>query len=341
MKIIAQLDYFPILRNEGRPGLSTKLLLPTPKRRSLRPNHPLKKTMTKTIKSKSPRPGSSKEEAPALLDIRSEERIKEFLASAAFYPASRLDPRPVMELASKFSNFIYVDYSLGAKRVEGALSGSRFDGYRIAEIEDVEPEALLGFSWKDLPPPRRLVPEQMKKPFIKIARLKKCRNAGTNPGAEEIRILYICGEALVIYRALYHRRELAPACLVYVNPGIYEGGNYLDFSGILAIWLLSDEERRLPEFLFHDYSAMDEQAEDFFSIHPLYGPEEDPCQQADDVSPSPLVLHRLKNPLDPMEVTLARCDAVSRLHMRWAFQRRENESKAKKKRGNKTPKPQN
>ena len=297
--------------------------------------------MTKTKKSKNPRPSPSKEKASAILDVRSEERIKEFLASAVFYPASRLDPRPVMELAGKFSNFVYVDYSLGAKRVEGALCGSRFDGYRIAEIEDVEPEGLLGCSWKDLPPPRRLDPERMKKPFIKIARLKKRRKAEGDSGAKEIRILFICGEALVIYRALYHRRELAPGCLVYVNPGIYEGGNHLDFPGILAIWLLGDGEHRLPIFLFHDYSAMDERAEDFFAIHPLYEPEDDPGDQADDVSPSPLALHRLKNPLDPMEVTIARFDAVSRVQMRAFFERRENERKAKKKLGLRTQKPQN
>ncbi|MFZ4774157.1 MAG: hypothetical protein ACOYM3_02260 [Terrimicrobiaceae bacterium] len=297
--------------------------------------------MTKTKKSKNSRHGSSKEELPSILDVRSEGRIKDFLASAVFYPASRLDPRPVMELAGKFSNFVYVDYSLGAKRVEGGLCGPRFDGYRVAEIEDFEPEGFLGCSWKDLPPPRRLDPERMKKPFIKIARLKKRRKADGDSGAEEIRILFICGEALVIYRALYHRRELAPDCLVYVNPGIYEGGNHLDFPGILALWLLGDEEHRLPKYLFHDYSAMDEQAGDFFAIHPLYEPEEDPGEQADDVSPSPLALHRLKNPLDPMEVTIAQFDAASRVHMRGFFERRENERKAKKKRGLLTPKSQN
>jgi hypothetical protein len=297
--------------------------------------------MTKTKKSKNPRLSPSREQAPSILDVRSEERIKEFLATAVFYPASSLDPRPVVELAGKFSNFVYVDYSFEAKRVEGALCGTRFDGYRIAEIKDVEPEALLGCSWKDLPPPRRLDPERMKKPFIKIARLKKHRKADDDSGAEEICILHICGEALTIYEALYRRRDLVPGCLAYINPGIYEGGNHLDFPGILAIWILGDGEHPLPKYLFHDYSAMDEQAEDFFAIHPLYEPEEDPGEQSDEVSPSPLALHRLKNPLDPMEVTIAQFDAASRVHMRGFFERRENERKAKKKRGLQTVKPQN
>ncbi|TSA30082.1 MAG: hypothetical protein D4R65_13995 [Verrucomicrobiaceae bacterium] len=272
--------------------------------------------------------------------LRSEDRIKEFLASAVFYPASRLDPRPVMELAGNFSNFVYVDYSLGAKRVEEGLCEPRFAGYRVAEIEDVEPEGFLGCSWKDLPPHIRRVPERMKKPFIKIARLKKRRKADGDSGAEEICILYICGEALTIYEALYRRRDLAPGCLAYINPGIYEGGNYLDFPGILAHRLLIDVEWWLPKYLLHDFSGMDERAEDFFAIHPLYEPEDDPEGQSDDVSPSPLALHRLKNPLDPMEVTIAQCDAVSRVHLRACFERRENERKAKKKRGLRTPKPQ-
>jgi hypothetical protein len=297
--------------------------------------------MTKTKKSKNPRYGPSKEEAPAILDVSSEERIKEFLASAVFYPASRLDPRPVMELAGKFSNFVYVDYSLGAKRVDRALCGPLFDGYRIAEIEDVEPELLLEHSWKDLPPHLRRVPDRIKKPFIKIARLKKLRKAGANPGAEEICILFICGEALSIYEALYRRRDLAPGCLAYINPGIYEGGNYLDFPGILAHRLLIDPGWWLPKYLLHDFSGMDERAEDFFAIHPLYEPEEGSGEQADDVSPSPLALHRLKNPIDPMEVTIAQCDAVSRVQMRACFERRENERKAKKKLGLRTQNPQN
>lgn len=267
--------------------------------------------------------------------------IKMFLGSAVFYPASRLDPRPVMELAGKFSNFVYVDYSLGAKRIEGGLCGPRFAGYRVAEIEEAEPEGVLGCSWKDLPPHlRRIDPERMKKPLIKFARLKQRRKESANPGAEEICILFICGEALSIYEALYRRRDLAPACLAYINPGIYEGGNYLDFPGILAHRLLIDPESWLPKYLLHDFSGMDERAEDFFAIHPLYEPEEDPGEQADDVSPSPLALHRLKNPLDPMEVTIAQCDAVSRVQMRAFFERREKERKARKKSGLRTTKPQ-
>jgi len=278
-------------------------------------------------------PSDSEEEfaffpfTPEILDTGNEDRIREFLQTAVFYPASRLDPRPVIHLSDRFQNFIYVDYDLSPKRVESGLQGPRFTGYKCLQIENLQPEQLLGGSSKSLPAPyHAIAPRITKMPFIKIARFQKRRRATSGSGSKEIRILFICGEALVIYDALFRRRGLVPACLSYLCPGIYEGGNFLDFPPLLA-WKFLEKPDRFPQFLFHDYGGMDDKTEDFFPLHPLYLPECE-IEPDDDTAPPSVVFHKLMDPLDEMEVKIAQFAAVGAIQMRRFWKRREDERKA-------------
>lgn len=280
-------------------------------------------------------PSDSEEEfaffpfAPEILDTGNEDRIREFLQTAVFYPASRLDPHPVIHLADRFQNFIYVDYDLSPKRVESGFHGSRFTGYKCLQIENLQPEQLLGCSWKSLPAPyHAIAPRITKTPFIKIARFQKRCRATSNSGSKEFRILFICGEALVIYEALFRRRGLVPACLSYLCPGIYEGGNFLDFPPLLA-WKFLEKPNRFPPFLFHDHEGMDDKAEDFFPLHPLYLPEGEIKPDGETARP-PVALHKLMDPLDGGEVQIAQFAAVGAIQMRRFWKRREDGRQAAK-----------
>jgi hypothetical protein len=219
-----------------------------------------------------------------------------------------------------------VDYSIGAKRVEKWLRSPDFSGYRCKSIKDLKPEPLLGAPWKEITPSGPIDESQQKKPFIKLAKFQKLGSDSSNPAAEEMTILYICGEAARICYKLYRRPFVPPACLVYLNPGPYEGENYLDFPALLA-YTFVEEKGCLPEFLFHDYSGMDEKSDDFFSLSEIYLPMEE--KDLDHPLPPNIALHKLKDPLGPMDFLIVQAGAKSPLMMRRFFERRRQEAQAK------------
>lgn len=247
-------------------------------------------------------------------------RTREFLQSAVFYPASGLDPRPVVHLADRFQNFIYVDYNLGSSKVAAGFLKTRFPGYGCGEVEDLDPESFIGVPWMKLPAPHKKIPRLLEKqPFIRLVRLKKHGNRQPSTGAEEIHILFIRGEALVVYEALYARRKIVPACIAYLDHGIHEGRDFGDFPPLLA-WKFLEKPNQFPRFLFHDYGGMDEKAADFLPLHPLYVPESD-VEPDEETAPLSVALHKLMEPLDETEVKIAQVSAMSIIQMRRFFHR--------------------
>ena len=259
---------------------------------------------------------------PAAWPLASEEETREFLSAAVFCPAVGLDPRPVSRLGGRFKNFIYADPGFGLGGVERALSGSFSPGYECLGIENLPPEPLLGFAWKALPEPYGKWAPRVKKPFIELARLKK----GKRPaGGEETRLIFIRGEPLAVHGALYRRRGLAPSCLAYLPPGPQDDS---PFPHLLA-WQFVKPPARLPAFLLHNYSGMNDRADGFFALHPLF-PES--VEETKPATASPdFVFRKLMDPIDEREVKIAQFAAFGALRMRQFWGRVEERARQKRK----------
>lgn len=154
------------------------------------------------------------------------------LEDSVYYPASGTDGRPVQYLAGNFFSFIYVDYGIG--RDETVEQLGTFRGYAPLAFRDVQPNELTPRGWQSLPPrpgagdPRRSA-AWVRSPFALWAVFVRTPEFGPDHGPERFSLLYIGGDGVATFQALYPGNRATPAAVAIIQPGTGFGGNWTDF----------------------------------------------------------------------------------------------------------------
>lgn len=186
--------------------------------------------------------------------------IGELLANSLYYPSSGRDGDPVRYLAGLVHSFIYVDYAIEHDDMLASMHHNHhgFNGYSILCCRDVSEKELTPEGWQSLPlnhsdgNPEKY--RDMMKPPCSIWAIYQ-RNQGLDDthGPERFSFLYICGDGVATFQALYHGNKCAPDVVAIIQPGTGFGRNWTDFenpSMIFARSVLGNKNGK-PEFLLY------------------------------------------------------------------------------------------
>ena len=162
------------------------------------------------------------------------------LSNAVFYPACGRDLQPLVRFSHLADTFIYVDYGISEKEIESALievinnlnnqiaPGKiellNSESISKAELTDAEPILPPGFKLSNYLDPEKV---REKLPQVWAKRFYLHREFGKV--IRKLQLIYIYGEGLATYSALYRGGKLAPKILITVQSGAAFGGNYTEF----------------------------------------------------------------------------------------------------------------
>jgi len=183
--------------------------------------------------------------------------LSEFLSGSLFYPASGLDLDAIPLAGRAEERAIYCDYGIASEGLVKQLEAldARRAGFRVDEIRPVELDALGMTPFDVQAPPhpraRRVRAKVAVDPYAVWISLS-CMS--TDEGhARRVQILFIAGDGVATFDALYTRRGIAPAGIAIIQPGHGFGGNWTNFeseTGPLAEAVLRNPAGT-PSFLLH------------------------------------------------------------------------------------------
>ncbi len=158
--------------------------------------------------------------------------IRDVLTDSVYYPACGFDCNPVRYLAGNFSSFVYVDYGVGREALIENIHG--FRGYRVAARRDVTERELTPDGWTPQPPQcadgnPQVRTDWVKAPFGVWAIQERAEGYGPEHGPERFSLLYIGGDGVATFQALYLGNRVAPAVVAVIQPGHGFGGNWTNF----------------------------------------------------------------------------------------------------------------
>lgn len=185
------------------------------------------------------------------------EREKFFACRTVYYPGSGDDGQPVKLCASARAAhaFLYVDQGVERETLAERLRDPErgFRGYTVAYQEQLTENKLRPGGWT--PHVSRgeagssvRFREGFAAPFAWFVALKR-EGAGEDHGPERLAILFIGGDGVASYDALYCQEDGTPPPFLAVIQDHGFGGNYTSFGdgGLLAG--IARERRILPEYL--------------------------------------------------------------------------------------------
>ncbi|MBM3330101.1 MAG: hypothetical protein FJY67_11640 [Calditrichaeota bacterium] len=181
----------------------------------------------------------------AEIDLASPFPAPDALSGCVYYPSCGFDGRPIQYCGGFTHSFVYVDYGYSRDRVFDELHREgAFRGYRIAGCREVARSELVGpCAWEVIQPdkqrdgdPVRYI-DHIKPPFALWAILDRLPHFGAEHGPVRLSLLYIGGEAVASYQALFYSHGIAPAMVAIIQPGEgfgYNWTNFFDSRGIFA-----------------------------------------------------------------------------------------------------------
>lgn len=196
--------------------------------------------------------------------------LRDALEHSLYYPAAGFDGRPVQFLGGFIHSFFYVDYGKQELDLEEVVQRHGFLGYHVTGRKQLSEGDLAPNGWSlVIPPPctddmHRL--KQMremgfvKKPFAVWYVFDREPNRGEDHGRERFSFVYICGDGVATYQALYWPNKIAPEVLAIIQPGTGFGSNYTDFrdpNGCLAWTVLKGNGEHVPEYLVYGGLLLD------------------------------------------------------------------------------------
>ncbi len=162
--------------------------------------------------------------------------IRDVLDGSLYYPSCALDGDPVRYLGGLVHSFVYVDYAVGRDAVLESLHDPRreFRGYHIIGWRDVTEHELAPEGWTpQCPGPEDGVAVTSERspeaPFAVWTVLERDADHDAAHGPDRFSLLYIGGEGVATFQALYGGNDCAPLVVAIIQPGHGFGLNWTNF----------------------------------------------------------------------------------------------------------------
>lgn len=179
--------------------------------------------------------------------------LSEILKDSVYYPASGIDGDPVKYLGKQFQSFVYADYGVGRDTVAQELT--QFTGYDLEVSRELQQSDLVpgGLSLQQFAQRNRVPEGWICEPFAIWALYRRRPNYDDDHGPIGFSLLYIGGDGVANYHALFYASQITPVVICLIQPGTGWGGNWTDFNapdGILARFVLGNPAG-CPRFLLY------------------------------------------------------------------------------------------
>jgi hypothetical protein len=161
--------------------------------------------------------------------------LVDILSNCFYYPASAFDGQLVKYAPNEIINFVYCDHSISQEGLLSNLQESPFYGYSTFASREVRKEELVPNGWQpELPPNFSLndysrIKRDVKTPFAKWFVFQRKNDFNSNHGPFRFSLLYIGGEGVATFQALFWSSNVAPKALAIIQSGFGFGGNWTDF----------------------------------------------------------------------------------------------------------------
>ncbi len=198
--------------------------------------------------------------------------LTDLLENSLYYPASDVDGGVIKYCNTRFRNlnivsFIYCDYATGER--EFLREKDSFLGYKLWQSRSLQINELIPNGWRPKTPPntRRREYEEYKsswKPFARWMVYERDHDRSEDHGPKRFSLMFVGGEGVATYQALYWSNNRFPNALAIIQPGTGFGLNWTDFcnkNGHLA-WVVNNNPAGKPKTIFFggigtDYSYFD------------------------------------------------------------------------------------
>lgn len=158
--------------------------------------------------------------------------VGHILKDSLYYPACYFDGGVVKISSKEIQSFVYCDYSITETMLLEKMN--TFYGYHVIAHRPVRMEELIPNGWvEDLPSRlmanRRRENLHIEQAFAHWTVFERDENFDDTHGASRFSLLYICGEGVATYQALYWSNKQSAKSLAIIQPGTGFGGNWTDF----------------------------------------------------------------------------------------------------------------
>ena len=188
--------------------------------------------------------------------------IANILTDSFYYPSCGFDGGIVKDCNTKardfnIQSFIYSDYATGQEAFEKMQN--TFVGYQILGSRNVTQAELTPSGWQPHLPPNfnkneyLQYKEEWKKPFANWTVYERNEDKTELHGPKRFSVLYIGGEGVATFQALYWTHKISPKAIAIIQPGTAFGLNWTNFTkkdGHLA-WAVNNNPAGLPNYIYY------------------------------------------------------------------------------------------
>lgn len=198
--------------------------------------------------------------------------IDALLKNSLFYPACGLDGGVVKDCNVRMPeagivSFVYCDY---AKEEEHFIRyRDTFKGYHLLWTRPVRQEELVPRGWQMQLPPGFTMREYGRfrplwRQYGHWSIYQKNDDMGAEHGPERFSLLYLGGEGVATYQALYWSNQQKPRALAIIQPGTGFGFNWTDFRRADAplAWVVQQNPAGNPQYVY--YGGIGRGYQDFY-----------------------------------------------------------------------------
>ena len=185
--------------------------------------------------------------------------LKDILNDSYFYPACWFDGQLVKFAPKNIVNFIYCDHATGETALLENLKNEPFIGYTTLAERDVKKEELVPLGWRPETPPNftelsyAFIGLYAEPAFAKWFVFERKSNRTDTYGPSRFALLYIGGEGVATYQALYWGNNFAPEAIAIIQPGVDFGNNWTDFIVPTSDlhWVVYNNPSGLPSKIYY------------------------------------------------------------------------------------------
>lgn len=163
--------------------------------------------------------------------------VYEVVNNSLYYPACGTDGTPVKYFMGNVYSFVYADYADFMKEYfYREISNPKcVRGYHIIHRESITPWQLIPNGWNvriyptesDGDPKRHI--NSIAKPYCEWIIFERDPDRDESYNPKRFSLLYIGGEGVATYQALYLSNRIKPKIVTVINPGTGFGLNWTDF----------------------------------------------------------------------------------------------------------------
>lgn len=185
--------------------------------------------------------------------------LLDILKDSLYYPSSAFDGDPIRNLAGYFYSFVYVDYGFTEEELNADIATRGFTGYKPIASRRISKSELTPLGWtssvklnsEDGNP--LYGQEWVKPPFCRWFIFERSGSYDPQHGPDRFSLLYICGEGVATFDALYCTNHAYPKAIAVIQPGDGFGGNWTQFwnpKSVLSRLVLGNPAGQ-PEWLLY------------------------------------------------------------------------------------------